>query len=827
MAQAWLERVRLLLSEGPYPLAVLADETYGVAHALAELERSGTAVWLHLREGDDLASISAGNRIAEALNRYAGVHLYDLGHPARAVLAMVEAEGAPRLPLALSGAGYGPELRERLERVWGRERLLLAGKSAHPEGYATVNEEALALTREEALALARALGEEDEAVVEQLWKDARGAYETFRQALHERLGLPPLFRPYPDGPEPPPACRAAFDPRRMLALLLRQGRLAEAFPLAARHDPETALRIAEEASEVFLARGEYARLAELLEGLLALYPDEAVLVRGWYEAKSGAGEGREETTVRRVVEFLERHKAPDLEALLTAQHNVIETEVWDWTKSAPWEAAETPYTLLAKSVVEWRRSQPGKTHFEVAAARAALLAAERGKGRLAVVAADRAAGILLPLGRYREALHWAEWAMQGLEEYGVHGATERVRTTGTWVETRLLRGRPEGVVPLAERTQALLSAADPRRRRLFTEILAFAYLATGRPGDALELWGRFFAQNTGPKWRGQFGGSHALALWAAGEDAAALEAAEQAMTLVRPQHPRVVIFTLVQYLAILSEQDPKRALVLRDEVEELLELPGFGASYWITARLSLAAAYQRLGDVEAAQAEMAKTRPYLEELVWPEGYAYYLGKPEAFAEVAGPGGRAEGLELRLLGSAPRATLAGRPLRLSGRSLELLVALAYRGARGGEALMLDVYGDEGNLGRLKVAVSKLREQVPVASQPYRLEVPVKADFLEVELLLREGRLREAAALYAGPLLPESSAPVVVELREALEEALRQAALTQPGEAAAMDVAAKLEGDLELWEALLAAVSPDDPRAAFVAARVKMLRKEWEV
>jgi len=827
MPRSWLERVQHLLEEASLPLVVACDDRFGTPHLLAELERRGKAIWVHLDAEGGLESIAAGNLIAEALNRYAGVHLYDLGHPARAVLAMIEAEGPPRVPLALSGAGCGPELRERFERVWGRPRMLVAGVPIPPEGYARLGPEELALTLEEARALARELGAGDEDGVRSLWEEAAGVYEPFRQALHERLGLPPLFRPYPQGPEPPASGAGPFDPGRALALLLRQGRLLEAFPLAVRHDPETALRIAEEASEVFLARGEYARLAGLLEELLARYPDEEVAVRRWYEAKAGTGAGREEAVVRRAAEFLERRPAPDLEALLTMHLGTGETELWDWTRSRPWEAAETPYTLLAKETVDWRLSAPGRTDFEVAAGRASLLAAERGLGRLAVVAADRAAGTLHTLGRYREALHWAEWAVRGLEEYGVHGATERVRTTGTWVETRLLRGRPDGVVPLAERVLALLDAADPRRRRLFSEILAFAYLATGRPEKALELWERFFARDAGPVWRGQFGGSYALALWAAGEAGAALEEAERAATLARPQKPQVAVFTLVQHLAVLSELDPERALGLRGEVEELLALPGFSAHAWITARLSLAAAHRRLGEEEAALAEMEKARPYLKELVWPEGYAYYLGKVEAYAGVAGPEGSAEGLELRLLGGTPRAVLGGKALKLSDRSLELLVALAYRGPRGGEALMLDVYGDEGNLGRLKVAVSKLREQVPVASRPYRLEVPVKADFVEVERLLREGRLREAATLYAGPLLPGSTAPLVVELREALEELLRQAALARPGEAAAMDVAVKLEGDLELWEALLEAADQEDPRSAFLAARVKRLREEWGV
>uniref|UniRef100_UPI002580F486 hypothetical protein n=1 Tax=Oceanithermus sp. TaxID=2268145 RepID=UPI002580F486 len=289
MPRAWLERVRNLLEGKVGLLAVLADERFGLPHALSAMDRAGEAVWVHLDAGLGADDVAAGNLIAEALNRYAGVHLYDLGYPARALAAMVAAEGPPLVTLALSGPGAERELLALLERLWGRDRMLLATGGAAPAGYAALGAEALALSREEALALAAELGFEDEAEAEALWRAAEGAYETFRQALHERLGLPPLFRPYPQGPEPPPACDAAFDPGRMLALLLRQGRLLEAFPLAVRHDPEAALRMAEGASEAFLKRGDYARLAELLEELMERYPGEEVLVRGWYEARAGQG----------------------------------------------------------------------------------------------------------------------------------------------------------------------------------------------------------------------------------------------------------------------------------------------------------------------------------------------------------------------------------------------------------------------------------------------------------------------------------------------------------------------------------------------------------
>ena len=125
------------------------------------------------------------------------------------------------------------------------------------------------------------------------------------------------------------------------------------------------------------------------------------------------------------------------------------------------------------------------------------------------------------------------------------------------------------------------------------------------------------------------------------------------------------------------------------------------------------------------------------------------------------------------------------------------------------------------------MAKLREQVPVQSRPYALEVPVWADFVEVERMLSEGRFREAVAHYPGALLPDSTAPVVEEHRAGLEELLRQAAMARANDPAALEVAERIRDDLELWERIAEATSPKDPRAAVAAARIKKLREEWEV
>lgn len=115
-------------------------------------------------------------------------------------------------------------------------------------------------------------------------------------------------------------------------------------------------------------------------------------------------------------------------------------------------------------------------------------------------------------------------------------------------------------------------------------------------------------------------------------------------------------------------------------------------------------------------------------------------------------------------------------KLRQRSLELLVLLSHRpGGYRAEELSEALYGDE-QLAALRVEIHRLRKTgLTVHTQPYRLETPVQADSVALETALNEGRLRDAVALYRGPLLPASNAPGVVELRNALEVALEATVL----------------------------------------------------
>jgi len=823
--QRWRSRVQSLLFAREAPTFVVADDAFGLPYALYDLFRKKQVVWLRFRKGDSLEKVATGNRLAEALNYYFGTTLYPLGHSLGAVLAVLETEGAPRVPLAVSGVEHNFSLAQELARVWGTERILLSGGVSPPEGFRILEERDLALTWEEALAEARRLGEFSEEEVRDLWRKTRGAYEHFHRKLHEKLGHPPLLRPYPDGHEPPPELAQRLDIQRLLSLLLQQGRWDEAFALAVEHDQETALSIVENAAEALLVRGEYDTLAALTERLLQSHPHHRALLRAWYEAQVGLGKAIQASS--RVIAFWKRDPDPDLEALLTFSIGHGEQSDWDWTKHAPWERATTPYTLLAEGVVEWRRSTPGDTDFSPSATRAAMLAAEQGRGRLAVVAAGRASGILLSLGRYREALFWADWALKTAENHNVHGANERLLALGSWIYAQGVLGKTEGLTLILQQALSFLKAAAPKRQRLFMETLAYVYLAKGEPDKAVATFEDLFKAYPDPLLRVRYGGGYALALWAAGEDKAALEEGEQAATLSWGLNRGNELFSLTTFLPLLSEQDPERALELLKQLLPKIKGPGFEATYWVRAWLSAAAAYQRLGQEKDAAQALEKAQPYLKDVASPAGLAFFVGKPAAFLELLGGKVLEERLELRLLGPTPQVRWRGKLLPLSLRSLEILVALVLRGPRRGEQLMLDVYGDEGNLNRLKVAVAKLREQVPVQSRPYALKVPVWADFLEIERLLAEGHFREAVALYRGPLLPDSTAPAVEEHRAALEELLRQAAMARASDPAALEVAAQLKDDLELWERIAEATSPKNPRAAVAAARVKQLREAWGI
>jgi GAF domain len=191
------------------------------------------------------------------------------------------------------------------------------------------------------------------------------------------------------------------------------------------------------------------------------------------------------------------------------------------------------------------------------------------------------------------------------------------------------------------------------------------------------------------------------------------------------------------------------------------------------------------------------------------------------------------LALQLLGHGGAAARIGgaEEIPLGGRAAELVAVLAlHPEGLTGEQLTLHLYGEEGNPVSARAEMTRLRRLLGrcVAARPYRLAAAVRADFLEVERLLGAGDLAGALDAYSGPLLPESTAPRVVQAREELADALARAA--QGGSAACLWRWLQLEQgreDLAAMRAFLDAVERTDPRHAVIAARLGSLQRRWDL
>ncbi len=172
---------------------------------------------------------------------------------------------------------------------------------------------------------------------------------------------------------------------------------------------------------------------------------------------------------------------------------------------------------------------------------------------------------------------------------------------------------------------------------------------------------------------------------------------------------------------------------------------------------------------------------------------------------------------------------GSRVRLSRRHSEILVLLArHPEGLSGDRLLCELYEDESVTPvTLRAELSRLRRLLGdglLRSRPYRLTVPVEADFTVVARRLGSGAVAAAMGAYAGPLLPRSQAPGVVRLRGRLEGELRAALVARADPGLLSDWAHSPwgEDDCAVWQAL-AEVAPARQRPG-VRARMRELDGE---
>ncbi|MFD3515813.1 GAF domain-containing protein [Streptomyces sp. NPDC058657] len=172
---------------------------------------------------------------------------------------------------------------------------------------------------------------------------------------------------------------------------------------------------------------------------------------------------------------------------------------------------------------------------------------------------------------------------------------------------------------------------------------------------------------------------------------------------------------------------------------------------------------------------------------------------------------------------------GSRVRLSRRHSEIVVLLArHPEGLSGDELLCGLYEDAAARPvTLRAELSRLRRLLGtglLCSRPYRLTVPVDADFTTVARRLGSGAVAAAMGAYRGPLLPGSQAPAVVRLRRRLEGELRAALVTRadPGLLADWVSSPWGEEDLPAWRALASVTSA--AQRPSVHARVRALDGE---
>jgi hypothetical protein len=177
------------------------------------------------------------------------------------------------------------------------------------------------------------------------------------------------------------------------------------------------------------------------------------------------------------------------------------------------------------------------------------------------------------------------------------------------------------------------------------------------------------------------------------------------------------------------------------------------------------------------------------------------------------------------------TLGGKRIRLGRRHSELLVLLLlHPDGRTGDQLGCDLYADDLNPVTVRAELSRLRRILGpqlLDSRPYRLRAEVDADFLTVTRLLERGHVTKALAAYAGPLLPTSDAPGIVQLRRLIDGQLRTAVLASCDRALLQAWVHSPWGadDLQMWEAYATVLPAGSPARPLAALRVAELAAEY--
>ncbi len=807
----WTQRLLAKLRAHPGPVLIEGGEAYGAPFLLEALSHTQRLAWLQLTPTEASDAVAIGNRLADAVNTALEANFLPHALPFSYSIEVLR----KRLPLlggmtiACTNADYTPLFRDSLLELAevGAKPILVTNSTDATFAGLHLRREELALTPDEAELLAGHFLSEDEKRT--LWRSSGGAYLTFMNSVCRLRGIPLPHVPSAQGPLTAPGNEALVAPGVLLEVLQKLGRHIEALELAVMSVPEQVSELIGEAGPVYLEQGLLGRLHLLLESLDDRYQGGEKVLE--WRLVAGFSQSDYSHILPAIEAYLEDNEAPELRARYAGMLPDPEESFAQAQRAAA--AMTTPLTLY----------QLGRLHIDGKVGATILqqsvkLAETVGRPYEVTRNAGALAESLNYLGKFEEAAHWSDWALQTFEKKRVQDGTARLHLLYFYASSHIIAGQINGLHEILLEAKAAADSAELSVATYIRTTLANLELVLGNLREAEKLAAENLERS--PRWL--IGGATVplvRILLERGKVDEALAKAQYAVTLTTGEDDFVTLPAFLALGMVYAVQNPKAA---RSYLMRVLAAPDIEASFRIMAALHLLkTGALRFSELSATLQESLKA-------LSPVGFRLFCGPETEFASVWSTlAAQHVPLHIKVLGRA-EVWFNDKRLALSERALETLVLLAlHPQGLTPEVLHSCLYDDEDTtLVALRSAVSRLRVLVPISAhpEPYRITVPFTFDAGDCEAAIATGDVRAALELYRGPLLEASDAPGVREARLYLEERLRQSALHSGDAEALLPLAETLKDDLELWQATHAALPTGDVRLPLVRAQLHRVTQE---
>jgi tetratricopeptide (TPR) repeat protein len=818
----WMQRNIERLSSFDRPIFVEAADEYGFPYIASELrDIHPHVVWMSLDPEDAGDKIRQGNKLANATSLAFSSPLFGTGLPYSYGLSVLRKHLDILAPitLILCNAEFSTPLATALLAFACSEAKVILhfhkvpSHFERPRKSTIISSADLRIDRRDAERIARGRVPDDS--IDAMLSQSRGAYEGFVSLLNDRLGLPAMLRPSPTGSVALTDLPRA-DVVGLVDALVESGFWIEAFEVSARNVPERAREIVDKAGEAYFARG----LFDQFWNVFKLLPESVVLDErmAYWRYAAAVATNNHRRVQPEVREYLQSNIAAELRALVAIS---MPSSTMLKEAEQAFQAKENAVTTRALGFAYAVSGDPisGIKYLHLANGHART---EDNKHLIVATSNELAVAYQLA-GKYREAHRWASWALRQFTDLGMNEELRRLFIISEVAFSALLIDQVESVSSLLDSiTIPPELHGIPSVEGIVSTLGDYSTLR-GMPELGLQ-YARINFENLPEQSRGYGTLGMVRALLALDRTAEAVEVANATYCSVFDSTEVEQLRASLALGIALAACSPKESLAYLARAHEGFRV-SLNAPYLAQATIVLARVYLELGEPDEARKTLALGEVSLRELT-ESGWLLLGGPEEQFHQVWDLWNEdTTPVELRFMG--------GRKIRIQHRTrdyplrwCEILAVLAFHPhGLNGERLGVLLYGDGGNMSTLKANVSRMRKDVPVSSRPYRIELPFTADFVELDRALREGRVREALELFHGPLLPESESPFVVELRDYLEETLRQAALTSGDVEVLLSLARKLGDDLELWEAASQQLSQNDPLLPLAKAHVKRIQRSW--